>query len=590
MLDTERFSHPPFNHLQMGRRSVTAAGLSAVALCILLVEAFSWAQSARFGPVAATTLPCAVRLDVLSEADRAAGLRPGDVIRLPAMDVPSRVAEVFHYTPTQAGRAGETIHLIVSRNSASLDIPYVLRHTDPWTTFAAQLAFKLILLGIAILLLWRGVDSASLLLGIWCMSVGLGLPDAWWGALPVPERIAGGALTALLWTCSPLVLYLVVEAIAKGVSKRAQNIARSAMALLIVPSIIINVIDATAQALRGCSLVSISPWITSAAFAASQLVIIAFFALSYARTTGLAKQRVRWVFWAFVFSRAGVLLNLLNRLLVHPVHLSGFEWFTVLLFPIGCTYAILRHRIIDVNFILNRTLVYTILTSLVVGIFILVEDLLKAAAASRGVGIAVELAVALAIGFSFNAVHKYVERIIERALFRAKHEAANALRRLADEAPFMESAEALLSRAVEDVCQASGASATALYERTDNAYQLSAHTGNGTVPSEIPVDDLAFVRMRKSREPVDLGDVSSILGVDGLAIPCSVRGVLIGAMVVRRRQNGEAFAPDEVALLAAVAHEVGAELGAIRSRKQSELLEALLNGTLDIGAARQLRF
>ncbi|HZZ64943.1 MAG TPA: hypothetical protein VFE17_05575 [Candidatus Baltobacteraceae bacterium] len=570
----------------MRPRAYAVLGISVAAVLVLAIEVASWAQSARFGPLAATTLSCSVTLDVLSEADRASGLRSGDVLQLQAMDTRSRVAEVFHYTPTQAGRAGQPITLVVSRGSSTLRVPYVPRHTDGLAVLFAQLGFKLFLLGLAALLLWRGSDAASLVLGIWCTSVGLGLPDAWWGALPVGGRVAGGALTALLWTCSPFLLYLVVESIARGVSRVEQLGARFIMAVLILPALIVNVLDATAQALTGCSVLQVSSWISNAAFVSSQLVIIAFFVLSYARTSGLDKQRIQWVFWAFVLSRAGVLLNLINRLSAHPIHLSGLEWVTVLIFPLGCAYAILRHRIIDVSFVLNRTLVFTVLTTVIVGIFIALEEILKGFTANYRVSAVVELGVALAIGFSFNAAHRQVEQVIERMIFRAKHEAANALRRLGDEAPFMESAEALSERAADDVRLATGAAGTAIYERADEVYKRTARSGQQGMPEEVSVDDLAFVRLRKTRAPVDLSEVRTALGADGVAFPFTIRGSLSGALVCKARPSGESYAPDEVALLAAVAHEVGAELNAIRARRQSELLDAILAGDIDIGQAK----
>lgn len=563
---------------------VTAIFITAVA--ILAVEGASWSSSARLGPLSANSLQCAVHLNTITPADVASGLRSGDTLQLQPMSTAGRISEVFHYTPAQAGRAGDVVNVTVSRGSGTLAFPYTLQHSDTLAVFFAQMAFKLTLLAIAGLLLFRGSDNASLLLGIWCTSVGLGLPDAWWGLLPVWGRIAGGALTALLWTCSPFVLYLVVEATAQGVSRRAQTITRICMGALILPDFLVNVVNATAQAITGCALVPISPQIAGGAFAASQLVIIAFFALSYARTSGLAKQRVRWVFWAFMISRFGVLLNLLNRLLVHPIHLSGFEWVTVLVFPIGCAYAILRHRVFDVNFVLNRTLVLTILTSFVVGVFILLEEVLKALAAGHGVGLAVETIVALVIGFSFNAMHRYVERAIGRALFRAKFEAENALRRLADEAAYMESEDALLARTVREVREASRASGVIIYERAGNEYRLSAQSGAGHALECIEIDDLAFVRMRKSRGAIDLADVSSALGSDGVAFPFQLRGNLLGALICRGRPNGEAYAPDEVALLSGVAHEVGAEVSAIRARRQSEMLDALLAGSIDVHHVR----
>lgn len=565
---------------------MSATAIFLTALAIVAVEAVSWPGSARLGPLSATSLRCAVRLDTVTPADASAGLRAGDTVDLERMSVAGRAAQAFHYTPAQAGRAGDVVAVTVSRANRTLTIPYTLQHADSWPVFAAQMAFKVVLLGLACLLLFRGTDSASLLLGIWCTSVGLGLPDAWWGLLPVAGRIAGGALTALLWTCSPFVLYLVVEATAQGVSRRARIITRICMAALILPDFLVNVINATAQAVTGCSLVAVPSQIAGEAFAASQLVIIAFFALSYVRTSGLAKQRVRWVFWAFLMSRFGVLLNLLNRLAVHPVHLSGFEWVTVLVFPIGCAYAILRHRIFDVNFVLNRTLVLTILTSFVVGVFILLEEVLKAFAAGHGIGLAVETIVALVIGFSFNAMHRYLERVIARALFHKKFEAEKALRRLADEAPYMESEDALLARTVREVRDAAGARGVSIYERAGNEYRLSAQIGADHAPERVEIDDLAFVRMRKSRGAVDLAHVSSALDNDGVAFPFQLRGNLLGALICRRRPNGEAYAPDEIALLSNVAHEVGAEVSAIRARRQSEMLDGLLSGNMDVRHVR----
>lgn len=569
----------------MSARVLSAAACTVIASALLLTEALSWPQSARFGPLASTTLQCAVRVDAPTSADLAAGLRPGDVILLPQISMAARVAGVFHYTPTQAGRAGDVVRTVVQRGNQRLIIPYTLRHANDLWTFAGQMAFKILLLAISMLVLWRGKDRASLVLGIWCLTVGIALPDAWWGPLPLGGQMFGAIVTALFWTGSPFVLYLVVEAVTTGVSPRTLLFTRSIMVLTIVPALIVNVIDATAQAVTGCELLPVTPWISNTAFVASQLVIIAFFALTYAKTRGLARQRVRWVFWAFLISRAGVLLNLINRIVVHPIHLSGFEWVTVLVFPIGCTYAILRHRIIDVNFVLNRTLVYTILTTLVVGIFILLENILHAAAASRNIGIAVDIIVALGLGFSFNAMHKRVEIAIERTVFRGKHESANTLRRLTEEAPFMESADALLQRAATDVRQASGATGVSIFERAEDGYRLTAASGHAAPPL-VDIDDLGFVRLRKNRTCVDLSDVRSAIGSDGFAFAFVVRGALTGALVCARRSNGESYAPDEVALLANVAHELGTELHAIRGRERSDLLDALLDGSLNVNQAR----
>jgi len=567
-------------------RGIAVAAASLAALILVGIEIQSWPQSAGFNSSIQSISRCVVRVAAVNPADAAAGLREGDDILLSRMTTPARTAIAWNNTPTQNGHAGDTIQLAVQRGNSSFALPYKLLHTDSALKFAAQLGFKFFLLAIGVFVLWRGRERAATVLGIWCLGVGVGLPDAWWGGLPLDGRIFGGVLTSALWTYSPLMLYLVVESIATGVSRRAILIARTAMLITVVPSLILNTVNATAQAQTGCGFVNLTPWMVNGAFSAAQLVIIAFFAVSYVRTTGIARQRIRWVFWAFIISRFGVLLNLFNRLLVHPVHLSGAEWLTVMLFPLGCAYAILRHRIIDVNFVLNRTLIYTILTSLAVGIFVLLEHFLNSFAVGREGSLAVELAVALALGLSFNAVHKRTEQFLDRTLFRSKYEAANALRQLSEDAAYMENPETLLESATREIPRVMGARGAAIYERVDGRYALAAATGLAGLPAEVGVDDPAFVRLRKQLSQVDLSEVNSALDSDSIAFALAVRGQLTGAFICGPRLNGETFAPDEIAMVRNIAHEIGAELSAMRSREQAEILNALTAGTMDLPTAR----
>jgi hypothetical protein len=148
----------------------------------------------------------------------------------------------------------------------------------------------------------------------------------------------------------------------------------------------------------------------------------------------------------------------------------------------------------------------------------------------------------------------------------------------------MESATALLERATTEIPQAVGASFSAVYERVDGGYRLAA--GGDSLPKTIDTDDLAFVRLRKNLSQVDLNDVASALGSDGFAFAFAVRGQLFGTFVCGRRTNGESYAPDEIALLRNVSHEVGAELHAIRTRQHAELLDALVSGRLDLQSVK----
>lgn len=570
----------------MTARTIGAAALTLISIVLLAVEIVSWPQSARFSPTIVPDARCAPLITSISEADSLAGLREGDRVLLPQMDAAARTAIVYRFLPMQTARANETIQLKLQRGNQQLTLPYLLRHTDSRARFVAQLGFKLFLLALGLFVLWRGRDKASLALGLWCLMIAVSLPDAWWGGLQVSGRIAGGALTAALWTLGPMLLYGVIESLSHNVPRRTILATRAAMVVTIAPALFGNTANAIAQAQSGCAIITLSPSIVYALFMTTQLVMLSFFILSYSKSSGLDRQRIRWVFWAFLISRFGVLVNLVNRVVAHPIHLSGLEWFTVMLFPLGCAYAILRHRIIDVGFVLNRTLVYTILTTLAVGVFILLENVLNGIAVGQGVSLMVELVVALGLGLSFNALHKKIERAIDRTLFRRKHQAKIALQRLSEEAAFMENADALLERATREIPEAIGARAAAVYERADGGYRLAASSGVSGLAPLVEIDDLAFVRLRKQLSQVDLSDVSSALGSDGVAFALAARGQLFGALVCGRRIDGETYAPDEIVLLRNVAHEVGAELHAIRARQNAELLDALVAGSIDLQTAR----
>jgi len=150
----------------------------------------------------------------------------------------------------------------------------------------------------------------------------------------------------------------------------------------------------------------------------------------------------------------------------------------------------------------------------------------------------------------------------------------------------MENPETLLECATREIPRAMASRGAAIYERVDGAYSLSSANGLSGLPAQVDVDDPAFVRLRKHLSQVDLSEVKSALGSDATAFALSVRGQLTGAFICGPRITGETFAPDELAMLRNVIHEIGAELQAIRSREKADILNALTSGLMDLPAAR----
>lgn len=529
-----------------------------------------------------------MRISAVSGTNAVAGVRVGDRVDLPATDYLSRLVLVMQSdSPNLVGQVGDKVVLAVRRGAAETKVPATLTERDPASTFAFNLVFKVFFLVLGIFVLWRGRDPASLFLGVWTLGLLIPLPVAWWGAFGDSGRLAGSIASAFLWTYSPLPLYFIIESLSIGMVPRPVVIAaRWLMFLTVLPAMFEVVVNALGRVLNGCAVASFAG-VNGVLFVATQIVMVTFFVLAYVLARGEQRQRVHWVFWSFIISRFGVLANLLGRALGHPLHTYDIEWLTVMVFPAGCAYGILRHKLMDVNTVINRAIVYTLLTTVVVGIFLALEALFQHFEVSRGLSLIFEIALAVGIGLSMNTVHQRVETLIERLLFNRKHQAESKLATLAEEAAFIENPETLLRRTVREISEAIRAKNVAIYERIYGAYRLLSSSDGTVLPAQADSDDPAFVRLRKSLADVDLHGLSSELGTRGYAFPLSVRGRLFGALVCGAREDDEPYSPDERELLHKVAREVAAELHLIRSRDLSQLARDIATGKVTNEEARE---
>jgi 4-amino-4-deoxy-L-arabinose transferase-like glycosyltransferase len=240
----------------------------------------------------------------------------------------------------------------------------------------------------------------------------------------------------------------------------------------------------------------------------------------------------------------------------------------ILAAPLGLTYAALSRRLIDVGFILNRAVIFAIVSTIVIGAFVLVEWAMSEwlARTGRTASIVISMGAALGIGFSMRYIHVYVDRFVDRVFFRKRHEDEAALRRFAHEASYITDRSVLLERAVRTVEEHTGAAdATILVHDGAAGFTSAAETdGPRTSASE---NDPGILALRAWRKPIDLVSLEGSVLRGEFAFPMVSRGVLVGALVCGAKRNGESYAPDESEALLALAHGVGTALDVLSAQR-----------------------
>ena len=302
---------------------------------------------------------------------------------------------------------------------------------------------------------------------------------------------------------------------------------------------------------------------------ASYLVPVALLFVSYRRAEVAQRLRLRWMLWSGAMLVVGITLS--NTPITGALVSSNAQELLQVFALAGFLYVILRHRVVDLTVVFSRTLVYAMTTSLVLGLFALLESLIERAALGHGTSLALELAVPLGLGVSLSTVHRRIDDTADRLIFRRQYREEVALRRFASESAFVTQQETLLDLTVDQLQLHVGAPWVAFYEYTPQGYARVRQRGAQDLPQTVVTDDLAIVKLRAHDSEVDLHGAPSGLGRDGYAFPLRTRDHLLGVLVVGPRP-GEHYASEERDLMAHVAHAVGASLFALQAQNTEQRL------------------
>ena len=147
-------------------------------------------------------------------------------------------------------------------------------------------------------------------------------------------------------------------------------------------------------------------------------------AVAYRHASGQKRLQLKFLFWGSVVGYVGGSADwalVLERFI--PV-LNPFGIYTVPLYSFATTYAVLQHRLFDVNLVARKSLVYSLLvTVLTVGYFGLAYGVERLFQMSIGYSSPwMSLAAFALMALAFQPLKIGIQRLVDWLLFRAPHE------------------------------------------------------------------------------------------------------------------------------------------------------------------------
>ena len=275
----------------------------------------------------------------------------------------------------------------------------------------------------------------------------------------------------------------------------------------------------------------------------------------YRRVSTLAqRQQTKWVIFGLGSTAGGYILwtglsvllyfqGMFADVLVRSLF-NVSQLFLLFLIPLSLALAILRYRLWDIDIIINRTLVYSVLTICITGLYVLVVVSLGTLLRVQGNLLLPLLATGL-IAVLFQPLRERLQRVINHLMYGERDSPYMVISRLGQRLEATLAPEAILATIVETVAQALKLPYAAIALKQDEELTIAA----------------SYVSQKRG---ASLGETVLHSQDALLHLPLLYQSEPIGELVLAPRARGELLTPADHRLLADLARQVGVTAHAVQ--------------------------
>lgn len=250
------------------------------------------------------------------------------------------------------------------------------------------------------------------------------------------------------------------------------------------------------------------------------------------------RQQIKWLVYGLTMTAStSILSSVLARALAIDVQPGSLGFLisntlataAIAFFGIALWVAVLRYRLFDIDLLINRTLVYGVLTAGVVGVYVAIVAGLGAVFQSQG-NLLVSLLATGLIAMVFQTARSRLQSAVNRLMYGERDDPYVVLSRFGQRLEMTLASNSIPSTIVETITQTLKLPYAAI--RLSNETMIA----HGALPPNTKPE----------------------------SFPLVYQGETIGQLEVAPRAAGESFTPDERRLLTDIAHQAGVAAHAVR--------------------------
>ena len=312
-------------------------------------------------------------------------------------------------------------------------------------------------------------------------------------------------------------------------------------------------------------------------FSLCLVVGLGSFVHTYATTRdAIERRQIRWILLGLIVSALGFTVLWRIPYLIYQRPLISAEVVVLLsaAAPIAFAISIVRHQLMDIDFILNRGTVYFIVIGALLAIYAVIIGTVAVIIDQLTIEVSLisSALAATVVAVLFEPTRRGIQQFVDRTFFRIKYNYREAQRRLTDDIAHCVDEKTLSELVVDSLDQLLMPEGIGLImkEVAERSLVLVSHQGAPTFQEQNTLD---YLKENPYAEPLPLAvddkiepgavhksanaDLFRDLGVALISVIVTEAREILGYLIIGPKKSGSRFYVEDVDLINSVANQAG---------------------------------